>query len=490
MTKPRELTLPDVAFIVAVFVFLIPLGIALLDYAQAAIAALGFIYPLDYGEGPILDQVARLAHFENIYRPGFSMPPYTVSNDPPLFQLIQAPFARLFGPAFWYGRAVSILSALASALFIALILHRLTGDWIASIIGGLTLLVFPHIAYWSALDRVDTLALALSLGGLFAVVRWPDRQAGWVLALVLFTLAIYTRQTYALAAPLTAFLWLWQAKQRRQAFTLIGLLALLCLALFLTLNVLTQGGFHLNIIAANSNVFSWYRVIDFLINLGLHASLIIIGVALYLVLERTGEHTRAWPFVLAYLVSALLVSFMAGQAGSNVNYLYELVAALCFGVGAAIAWLGDSRWLKVGAILVLALQINGLSEWSREEHLARIDEKVGNRREIALLSDLVRQSQAPVLADEFMGLLPLNGRRVYFQPFEYKQLEEAGQWNNTELVEQIQRREFPAILLYEPIGQPATIVTRWTPEIRNAIYDNYEREALLAGALVYLPKPK
>jgi hypothetical protein len=41
---------------------------ALFEYVRLAIAAVAFPFPLDYSEGPILDQVLRLARFENIYR--------------------------------------------------------------------------------------------------------------------------------------------------------------------------------------------------------------------------------------------------------------------------------------------------------------------------------------------------------------------------------------------------------------------------------------
>src|SRR5687768_1339332 len=104
----KTLTLPRIIFILALLILLVRLGISLFDYARLAGAALAFRFPLDYGEGPILDQTLRLAQFENIYRDNFASPPYTVSTYPPLFQLIQVPLAWTVGPAFWYGRLISI----------------------------------------------------------------------------------------------------------------------------------------------------------------------------------------------------------------------------------------------------------------------------------------------------------------------------------------------------------------------------------------------
>src|SRR5919108_1771591 len=123
----NTLTLPGIVFSLALLLLAARLGISLFEYAQLAGAALAFPFPLDYGEGPILDQTLRLAQFENIYRSSFASPPYTVSNYPPLFQLIQVPLTWIIGPAFWYGRLISILSALSAVGLIGLILHTLTG---------------------------------------------------------------------------------------------------------------------------------------------------------------------------------------------------------------------------------------------------------------------------------------------------------------------------------------------------------------------------
>ena len=57
---------------------------------------------------------------------------------------------------------------------------------------------------------------------LFAAVHWPDDKKGVLLAGLCFTAAFYTRQTYAMVAPLAAMIWLWQVKQRRHALQLAG----------------------------------------------------------------------------------------------------------------------------------------------------------------------------------------------------------------------------------------------------------------------------
>jgi hypothetical protein len=480
-------TLSGIVLGLALLLLAARLGISLFEYARLAGAALDFPFPLDYGEGPILDQTLRLAQFENIYRDSFASPPYTVSNYPPLFQLIQLPFARIVGPAFWYGRLVSILSAVIAAGLIGLILHTLTGEWIASAIGGLTLLAFPYLVQGSVLNRVDALAFALSLGGLYATVRWPSHRPGPWIAGLLFMAAAFTNPRYALAAPLTAFVWLWHLEHRGQAFRLAVIVIAGCLGLFLSLNLITQGGFYLNIVLANLTTFSWDMVTGYWLNLYLNAGFLVIGCLIFVVIERMGAATRSWPLVVPYGLAAAFMTLTAGMGNASASDLFEVVAALCLASGAFIAWAGESYWLKALLVFMLALQINVLTDWSRREYIPALRNKVTDTREVEQLAKYVQEAQGPILADEYMGLIPLQGRRLYFQPIEYKQLQAANLWSEDSLVASIERKEFPVILLYEPRDRSA-ISIRWTQEVRNTIYAHYTLEDTLARTFVYRPQ--
>ena len=161
-------------------VALVPTGLLLLAlvggaavFATDGARVIAFPYPMDYGEGPLLAQTRALANRENIYRADLTSPPYTISNYPPIYPLVLSPVARVARPAFWYGRLLSWVSIAAAATLIGLIAHALTGDRLAAVIGGLLLLAFPPASYWAGLFRVDPLALALSLGGLYVCVRRP-----------------------------------------------------------------------------------------------------------------------------------------------------------------------------------------------------------------------------------------------------------------------------------------------------------------------------
>ena len=486
VANQQRLTLPRIIFILALLLLLARLGIALFEYSQLARAALTFPFPLDYGEGPMLDQTLRLAQFENIYRNSFASPPYTVSNYPPLFQLIQVPLSWIVGPAFWYGRLISILSAVTAAGLIGLILYTVTRDRIAAAIAGLTLLTFPYLLQGSVLNRVDTLALALSLSGLYVTVRWPNhRRVPWVAGL-LFTTAAFTNLRYVPAALLTALVWLWHLEHRGQAFRLAAILIGSYLGLFLTLNLITRGGFYLNTVLANLTSFSWYTVIGYLLNLYLHAGFLVVGCMVFIVIERWGEATRSWPLVVSYALATGFMTLTTGMANSNSNDLFEIAAALSLASGAFVAWAGESYWLKALLVFLLALQINFLIDWSRQDYIPALMNKVMATREVEQLAEYVQEAEGPILADEYMGLLPLAGRRLYFQPLEYKQLQVSNLWNEASLVDSIQQEEFSIILLYEPRDRSA-ISIRWTEDVRSAIYAHYSLEETLARTFVYRP---
>jgi hypothetical protein len=131
------------------------------------------------------------------------------------------------------------------------------------------------------------------------------------------------------------------------------------------------------------------------------------------------------------------------------------------------------------------MQINLLINWSRQDYIPALMSKLSDTREVEGLAKYIQEAEGPILADEYMGLIPLNGRRLYFQPFEYKQLQAANVWSEAPLVDAIQREEFSLIVLYEPLDWNA-ITVRWTPEVRNSIYAHYRLADTLARNFVYL----
>lgn len=462
------------------------LGTAVVFYAKHNWSAIRFEYPLDYGEGPLLDQAVRLARFENIYPNELSKPPYTISNYPPFFILVQVPFVWFFGPALWYGRLISTLSMIAAAIFLGLTLRTIANDRWAGVLGGSLLLAFPYVLFWSALNRIDSLALGLSCAGMYVVARWPKNRNGVIASAVLLSLAVYTRQSYALAAPLAVFIWLLREPPRRLAFGLAACIAGLCLALFLVLSALTRGGFFLNIVTANVNPFLWENVKSNAVGVFRHLWLFLAGSALFIVLGGL-KRKQTWFLVAPFLVGAFLSGLTIGKVGSNVNYLLELTAAFSLVAGSFVAWTKGRPFLKGLVLLALAFQIHTMVLWSEEEYSRKSYGRIAQAGEFSQLKLLIHNTPGPVLVDEHMALLPMDGRNLAFQPFEYKMLSKAGIWNQQSFVVSILKKEYPLILLYAPPDWNS-IEARWTPEQLWAIEHSYFYSGRLANTLIVRPR--
>jgi hypothetical protein len=448
-----------------------------------------FPYSVDYGEGPILDQVMRLSKFQNIYMTDIQQLPFTITNYPPMYQVVQVPFAWIFGPAYWYGRGLSTLSIFAAAFFIALILGVVTKDWLAGVLGGLVLFAVPYILHWSPFCRVDSFALGLSMAGVFVIARWPDSRKGVIISGLLLTAAVYTRQSYALAAPPAAFFWLIGNRHWKRALQLVGVVAGVGLVFLLLLTLISRGGFYFNIVTANVNPFHWDSVRNYKDAIWRNMRYIVISSVVFLA-GTWWLKSKIWWLAAPYLIGGTISAITIGKSGSNVNYLFEFSAGISLVAGAVIAAPGRRLWLlKIPLILLLAWQVNKMYIWTNTEYYPWTMGRVDNEREdIKLLLDLVRQSKGPVLADEFMGLVVLDGRQLYFQPFEFKQLSIAKVWDETPFIQAVNNKEFGLILLYSPKSWDSRH-ERWTQPQLRAIENNYTPLAFYAETMVLGPRP-
>jgi hypothetical protein len=87
----------------------------------------------------------------------------------------------------------------------------------------------------------------------------------------------------------------------------------------------------------------------------------------------------------------------------------------------------------------------------------------------------------PILADEYMGMLTLQGRPLVIQPFEVTQLAWSGKWDQTPLLNSINKTEFAAIILYD---RP-WVNERWTQEMLSAINHSYMLVDVVAENKIY-----
>ncbi len=461
-----------------------------------------FPYGLDYGEAPLIDQAERIAARQVLYKTTLNSPPYVIANYPPLYPLLIAGVGTITGlPFLQVGRAISLIAVLLSGLVVGLLAYELSDNRLSGLIAATLFLGNPFVMKWSAIARVDMVALSLSLLSLWLLYRhWHSWQ--WLtVALICLVAAIYTRQTFALAVPVAGSVWLWH-NDRRRCLIFITVLALTCLALFGMLNFITRGGFYLNTVTANVNSYTVIRLLTMMagfLRFWPFAIVIAGNAVLQAYITRSRKNTSQngrmlrqpfiWSGLAVYSLGALASALTVGKIGSNVNYFLELEAALAVWAACVRTWEPERpvfHQLSITALLLCqvvwglvgGMTLYQISPAVRWRNLAQDD---------ALYREVKTATrQGPVLADENLDKVVLAGQRIYFQPFEYRQLYRAGIWDPSALIAKIANHRFPLVLIYAP--GTALSQERWPQPVMAAIEKNYKVTDHQGETVVYKPR--
>ncbi|MFP4362889.1 MAG: ArnT family glycosyltransferase [Spirochaetia bacterium] len=460
--------------------------IAVFHFVEMAYTGLTTRYQIDYGEGPLLDQAVRIWEGENLYRHLPDSPPYVIVNYPPVYSALWSLLLRITGPSFVGGRLISVVSVVISAVLVSLITIRLTGNRFSALIAGVSFIVIPYVAFWSTLARVDTLGLCLTLATLYFGIRAfkEESKNTVIIAAVFSVLAVFTRQTYVFAVPVTLFLFLlingkWRYALLYSAACIIG--GLLFLALF---QFTSEGGFWFHIFTANANTFSFEILERFFSNLfrqlWFYLFLALVAVVMFF---RCKDRREILP--LLFLGTSFLTALLIGKVGSNVNYFLEFCAALALAAGYVLHKIQERRVFYQFVLLMFTFQLASMSFGSEEFYFFRmITENTENQEEILQrFSDV----QGPVLVDEYMGLLPLIGKHVVFQPFVLSQMAADGTWDQSHFLEQLEAQRFNLIAILIPRFYPTLPEERWTEEMLRIIDSEYSLEQEIGDTHLYVP---
>jgi len=135
------------AFVLLIFHLVVYLVYDLVVYLVYAANLIAFPFDYDQGEGFELVDTVMFSHGKWPYQDTEAFPFYS-SNYPPLYHVIAAPFVWLFGPAYWYGRLLSLLSTFVTAGAISYTVYRESRHrWIA-ILAGLAYLASNTMLIW------------------------------------------------------------------------------------------------------------------------------------------------------------------------------------------------------------------------------------------------------------------------------------------------------------------------------------------------------
>ena len=128
-----------------------------------------------------------------------------IDNYPPVYPLLVAGIGAATNlPLMQVGRAISVLAGLIAGMLVGMFVWRLTGRRYSTVLAAGLFLGNLYVLVWAPLARADMLGLTFSLAGLWLVYRWWRSWLTLSLAILCLVAAVYTRQSYALAAPVAS----------------------------------------------------------------------------------------------------------------------------------------------------------------------------------------------------------------------------------------------------------------------------------------------
>jgi len=196
-------------------------------------------FELEWIEGGMVDQVRRILAGHELYGPpSTTFTPYIYT---PLYSYVAAGVSWLAGAGYAPLRLVSLLSSLAAMATVGWWVTKETGErWAGLVAAGFLAACFRVGGSWFDLARVDSLFLALVLGGLCMARFAPSRRRAAIAAAVM-VLAVFTKQEAFLPAlaPLP-FLW---RRDRSWAAAYAGTLAIGLVAGAVALQTSSHGWF-------------------------------------------------------------------------------------------------------------------------------------------------------------------------------------------------------------------------------------------------------
>ena len=513
--------IPALVFLVALVVLL---ALRFLTWVQNMAGAIGYPGPIDYGEGIIWQQADMILRGDG-YK-DLLIAPHVVFHYPPVFHVTSG----LLGIALNVdqlaaGRLVSTVSTFGIALIIGTLVYRAvrtegdrTAAGLCGLIAGLLGFSCIPVAYWSATDRVDMLAIFLSLVGVYFGLKAPDKPIYTFAAAAFFVTAIFTKQTM-FAAPIATFVVL-LATRPRTAWTGLAVASCLGLAVLATLQYFTGGGFLQHVVGYNINRISlsnlnmlgklilWHIVIVFI------ASLAALRIGTLVRKNLRSGHVLLVPsdfqqqfslFAGAYFaISTVLLAAML-KSGSDINYALDWVYACTMLIGLAMSFpirivldliarfLGfpvpagravRSLGRSLTACIVLPLLATQAfvlpsppfpTSWENAE----IDNAVVE------MIERVRLSVKPTISDDMVATRKA-GKEVFLEPAIIAELTALGHWDETAYVAMIKHRDFGFFVTKNSAGN-ALYLSRYSAAVRLAIETYYPRVERRAGYSIHLP---
>jgi hypothetical protein len=444
-----------------------------LFFVEFAVRLSAFPFDLDQGETYDAWSGWLLNLGQLPYTDGGQFPYYSHGYPPLWSYLVSIPMAWL-GPGLGAARAVSSLTALATAVVLGLAAWRHAHRISAGLLAAGFFLSSPYVFHTTALARVNACMVLVSVVALW-LLEVPTRRRVPLGALALMA-ALFTKPTAidAVAAGLGSLLMV----RPRQAILALLVLLLSGGTLLLGLQLASHGTYVQNVLSGNTSPFELEQLRDYGLNFGaLHLLLLMLAVAEVVVRVRH----RDWSPWALYLPAALLLALVTvGKTGAGESYFLATIAAASVlaaqRIGALVGPRGGPRgaeapfgvvggWsvsrrrveallalVLLGQLLVLAHgPLSDVVAWLPDRgpqaailgHAPTADDLAAGRE----LAELVRRAPGLALSEDASFVVVSGKPLVGATPPSLRNLYHAGLWNPTPMVDDLRAHRYAIVVL-------------------------------------------
>lgn len=412
-------------------------------YILRCLLLLTTTFPIEYGEGIILNLAVQLDKYGTYYL-DINDYPFTHGAYPPGFIIFAYPLLKLLGPEIYIGRIISIIATLSIGLVVYLISTQQGHGRKRSL--TFALFVFPpfFVYTWTPFGRVDSLAILFSVIGLYVYVKkWQSHSNLKYLSCIFFVFAFLTKQN-SVAAPCAILAYhLLVERNLRDFFKDLILFAGPLLLIMAALNGLTDGEFFLHTFTHHAFVgislteafrgyYEFIRASNILLLIG------ILGVLL-----------RKRPSIfLFYTIFTFAILITNGKPGAKLNYYIEPYIALLLLVSSYHNLLPPA-WGKHTAKAILSVMLLlSLPSLVKPDDLLETVRRIRSPSDIEsryeIVNEVLAKAEGDVLSEN-VGYLVVNHREVLLYPFQFMMMSRSNLWDPGPLAADCRRGRFAVV---------------------------------------------
>ncbi len=466
--------------------------VSLILFVMSGFWIASYPFGLDFGEGYLLEHARLIGEGKNIYG-NINSYPYTVCNYAPVYPLITGIIMNIGEISLTTGRWVSIIATLACCWLIGFIILRQTRNQLLSLILGMMFVCIPAVFRWGQIMRVDTLAVALSLGGLAVyMVAGNDRRRLWCIP---FLIAAFLTKQSMLAAPIAILIHRFTI-DRKSGMTFTAITVVSGAIVYLIINLLTDWGIFRHNFLYTANAFYFSRFAGGLSKYATYATPIILICFFHLFSGRSIFRESPLPL---YFILATATLITHGLEGSDTNYFIEPFASALLLAGLGInLWTSkgihgsnnsSQKWIGIFLMVLLLTQFITVRMLRHDEftvmNVDNFDVQQGE-----MLVTLIKNTPGDVISED-ASFQVIAGKPVVFEPYIMTLLAERGKWNQDGFVEDLENASFDLLILGFDLNDPdhsdrsedqalrIAGFNRFSDEMEQAIRDAYEIDSVL-----------